>query len=243
MIKSLSVVIPFFNESARINKSLGKIKKFIIKNKRLKIEILLVNDGSTDSSLKAISTFLKKNNSMKSKIKILNLKSNLGKGAALKKGVLSSKFEWILTSDMDLSVDLFEINEWVKNGVLNYNSQIFFGSRELSDSIVITKFYRKFLGIFFRIFSDLVLGIKQKDTQCGFKLYKKSVAKKIFKNLISTGFEHDLELVLLAKKNDLEIMELPVHWVHMPGSKLNIFIDPIKMLIGIFKIKISYLKN
>ena len=60
MIKSLSVVIPFFNESARINKSLGKIKKFIIKNKRLKIEILLVNDGSTDSSLKAISTFLKK---------------------------------------------------------------------------------------------------------------------------------------------------------------------------------------
>ena len=152
MIKSLSVVIPFFNESARINKSLGKIKKFIIKNKRLKIEILLVNDGSTDSSLKAISTFLKKNNSVKSKIKILNLKSNLGKGAALKKGVLSSKFEWILTSDMDLSVDLFEINEWVKNGVLNYNSQIFFGSRELSDSIVITKFYRKFLGIFFNLF-------------------------------------------------------------------------------------------
>ena len=60
MIKSLSVVIPFFNESKRINKSLGKIKKFITKNKKLRIEIILVNDGSADSSSEVINTFLKK---------------------------------------------------------------------------------------------------------------------------------------------------------------------------------------
>ena len=240
MIKSLSVVIPFFNESKRINKSLGKIKKFITKNKKLRIEIILVNDGSADSSSEVINTFLKKNRSLKSKLKILNLKQNLGKGGALKKGVLASKFDWILTSDMDLSVDLFELNKWIKKGELNFNCEIFFGSRELKDSVVITKFYRRFLGIFFRIFSDLVLGIKQRDTQCGFKLYKKSAARKIFKDLISTGFEHDLELVLLAQRNSFEIIELPVHWVHMPGSKLNIIFDPIKMLLGIFKIRISY---
>ena len=114
--------------------------------------------------------------------------------------------------------------------------------RELNDSIVITKFYRKFLGIFFRIFSNLLLDIKLRDTQCGFKLYKKKVAKKIFSNLASNGFEHDLEIVLLAKKNNLDIIELPVHWTHMPGSKLNIFTDPIKMLIGILQIRSSHIK-
>ena len=118
----------------------------------------------------------------------------------------------------------------------------FFGSRELNDSTVITKFYRKFLGIFFRLFSNLILNIKIRDTQCGFKLYKKKVAKKIFSNLTSNGFEHDLEIVLLTKKNNLDIMELPIRWVHMPGSKLNIFSDPIKMLMGMFILKFRYLR-
>ena len=242
MIKSLSVVIPFYNESARINKTLNEIKNFINKNKKIKIEIILVNDGSTDQSLEFIKIFLNKNRLLKSKVKNLNLKQNIGKGGALKKGVLISKSEWILTSDMDLSVSLFEINSWIKKGLLNFKSSIFFGSRELNDSIVITKFYRKFLGIFFRIFSNLLLDIKLRDTQCGFKLYKKKVAKKIFSNLASNGFEHDLEIVLLAKKNNLDIIELPVHWTHMPRSKLNIFTDPIKMLIGILQIRSSHIK-
>tara|TARA_B100000886_G_scaffold335833_1_gene293610 strand:+ start:1661 stop:2389 length:729 start_codon:yes stop_codon:yes gene_type:complete len=242
MIKSLSVVIPFYNESVRINKTLIEIKNFINKNKKIKIEIILINDGSTDKSLELIKTFLNKNRSLKSKVKTVNLKINIGKGGALKKGVLTSKSEWILTSDMDLSVSLFEINSWMKKGLLNFNSSIFFGSRELNDSKVITKFYRKFLGIFFRIFSNLLLDIKLRDTQCGFKLYKKKTAKKIFSNLTCNGFEHDLEIVLLAKKSNLDIIELPVYWTHMPGSKLNIFLDPIKMLIGIIQIRFLYIK-
>ena len=79
-----------------------------------------------------------------------------------------------------------------------------------------------------------------KDTQCGYKLYKTSVAKKIFKKLKSNGFEHDLELVMLLKKYNITIKELPVYWTHKNDSKLNIFYDPLKMLIGIFKIAIIY---
>ena len=90
------------------------------------------------------------------------------------------------------------------------------------------------------MFYKFFLGINLKDTQCGFKLYKKDIAKKIFSSLQSKKFEHDLEIVLLAKKNNYSIIELPVEWIHKPGSKLHIIFDPIKMFFGIIKIWLKY---
>ena len=238
MIKSLSIIIPFFNESKRINESLKKIKNFLYRNK-MKTEIIFVNDGSKDNSLEILKKFSKKNNLSSSKCKIINLPSNIGKGGALKEGIKKSKNQWILTTDLDLSVDLDEIKIWIKKNFINNTCDIYFGSRELDDSIVDSKFYRKFLGFFFRLFSKLILGLDFTDTQCGFKLYRNSVAKKIFKKLKTVGFEHDLEIALIAKANNFYISELPVQWTHMPGSKLNIFIDPIKMLIGILRLSLK----
>jgi dolichyl-phosphate beta-glucosyltransferase len=117
---------------------------------------------------------------------------------------------------------------------------VYFGSRELKESKIDYKFHRKFLGLIFRFYSGILLGINLKDTQCGYKLYRTKVAQKIFKKLKSNGFEHDLEIVMLLKKNNITIKELPVHWTHKNDSKLNIFYDPLKMLIGIFKIAIIY---
>lgn len=238
MIKSLSIIIPFFNERKRINESLKKIKNFLHKNKT-KIEIIFVNDGSEDSSLEILEKFLKRNNLIRSKFKIINLPDNLGKGGALKAGVVKCKNQWILTSDLDFSVDLEEIKIWIKKNYINNTCDIYFGSRELESSIVDSKFYRKFLGFFFRSFSRMFLGLNFRDTQCGFKLYKNNVAKKIFKKLRTEGFEHDLEIALIAKANNFNITELPVQWTHMPGSKLNILIDPFKMLLGIIKMSIK----
>lgn len=238
MIKSLSIIIPFFNESKRINESLKKIKNFLYRNK-MKIEIIFVNDGSEDNSLEILKKFLKKNDVFRSKFKIINLPKNIGKGGALKEGVKKSQKQWILTTDLDLSVDLEEIKIWIKKEFINNACDIYFGSRELENSIVKSKFYRKFLGFFFRLISKIFLGLDFRDTQCGFKLYKNIVAKKIFNKLRCKGFEHDLEIALLAKKNNFYISELPVEWKHMPGSKLNILIDPFKMLFGILKISLK----
>ena len=177
MIKSLSIIIPFFNESKRINESLKKIKNFLHKNKT-KIEIIFVNDGSEDSSLEILEKFLKRDNLLRSKFKIINLPDNIGKGGALKAGVIKSKNQWILTSDLDFSVDLEEIKIWIKKNYINNTCDIYFGSRELESSIVDSKFYRKFLGFFFRFFSRLFLGLNFRDTQCGFKLYKNSCGRK-----------------------------------------------------------------
>jgi dolichyl-phosphate beta-glucosyltransferase len=79
----------------------------------------------------------------------------------------------------------------------------------------------------------MLLKIKMYDTQCGYKLYKNKIAKKIFKKLKTNKFEHDLEIILNAKQFNYFIKELPVKWTHKPNSKLNIFTDSSKMLYGI----------
>ena len=88
-----------------------------------------------------------------------------------------------------------------------------------------------------RFFVYTVLNIKIKDTQCGYKLYKKKIAKLVFSKLKSSGFDHDLEIVLFLKSKRIKIKELPVKWIHINNSSLNIFWDPIKMLVGIFLLK------
>ena len=90
------------------------------------------------------------------------------------------------------------------------------------------------------LLTNIILNIKIKDTQCGYKLYKKSIAKPIFLKLKDYGFNHDLEIILLLKTKNIEIKELPVKWEHRDNSRLNIFWDPIKMLFGIFLIKFRY---
>ena len=86
----------------------------------------------------------------------------------------------------------------------------------------------------------VILNIKIRDTQCGFKLYKKKIAKMIFSKIKNNGFDHDLEIVLQLKSEKIKIKELPVRWVHKDNGSLNILLDPIKMFIGIFKIRIRY---
>ena len=117
---------------------------------------------------------------------------------------------------------------------------IFFGSRNLYDSKMKYKLYRKILGILFSSFVNIFFSINLKDTQCGFKLYRRKEAKLIFKNLKDQGFAHDIELILLAKKYNISITELPVNWTHRDNSKLNIFLDTFKMFYNLIKIKINH---
>jgi dolichyl-phosphate beta-glucosyltransferase len=230
MIKSLCIIIPFFNEEKRIKSCLEKINKI----KKKDIEFILVNDGSYDKSIFIVKKFLKRKSN---NIKLINLKKNIGKGYALKSGVKEAKSEWILTSDLDFSVPLDQIFNWIKMKYLNKNCYIYFGSRGHKKSIVKAKLYRIFLGKIFRFIINILFKINMHDTQCGYKLYKKKIAKKIFKGVMMSGFEHDLEIVLIAKKLNLSITELPVKWIHKSNSKLNIFIDPIKMFICILFLK------
>jgi dolichyl-phosphate beta-glucosyltransferase len=230
IIKSLSVIIPFYNEKKRIKKTLKQIIKY---KKIIKTEFILVNDGSNDKSELIVKDYLKNEKN----IKLINLKKNNGKGYALKKGIEKSKNEWVLTTDVDFSVPLNQIFIWIKKNYLKKNCKVYFGSRSHKKSKVMAKLHRIFIGIIFKFIIYIILGIKVKDTQCGYKLYKKNIAKVIFKKLQTKRFEHDLEIVLHCKKSNYNIIELPVKWTHKSNSKVNLFTDPLKMFFGILYLK------
>ena len=105
------------------------------------------------------------------------------------------------------------------------------------------EYHRKLVGLIFIIICRLFLKINLSDTQCGFKLYKKNIAKKIFFRIKEKKFAHDIEVVLLAKKLNNEIIELPIKWVHKNDSKINLIKDSINMFFALIKIKKNLVDN
>ena len=242
MIKSLSIIFPVFNEESRLKSSFRHIASFLKKKKKLKIEIIFVDDGSKDNSYKLIVKFVN-NFKLKNKVKFKIVKSetNLGKGAALKLGVEKAAYDWILTTDIDMSVSLFQISAWEKKKLTEKKHSVYFASRSHKKSIVERNFIRKVLGDIGSFLISVILNINIKDTQCGYKLYKRQHAKFAFSKLKNCGWDHDIELILLLKSKNIAIKELPIKWMHKENSKVNIFLDPIKMFIGILIIRFRYL--
>ena len=136
-----------------------------------------------------------------------------------------------------MSVSLFQFSNWIEKKLIHRKYFVYFGFRTHEKSIVKKNILRNVLGDIMRFFISTILNIKMRDTQCGYKLYKKAVAKLIFSKLKNCGFEHDVELVLLLKSKKIKIRELPVKWIHKNSSSLNILWDPIKMLVGILLLK------
>ena len=186
MIKSLSIIFPVFNEELRLKSSFRHIKSFLKKKKKFNIEIIFVDDGSEDNSYYLIDKFIKgfkKNNRIK--LKVIKSKTNLGKGSALKLGVKVARNNWILTTDIDMSVSLFQICKWIAKRLVNKKHSVYFASRSHKKSNVKRDFFRKILGDIGSFLISIILNIKIKDTQCGYKLYKKTYAKFAFSKLFA----------------------------------------------------------
>jgi len=240
-VYSLSIIIPLYNEEKRLLKSLTKLKKFIRQSQKEKIEIIFVSDGSNDSTNKIINLFIKKNKKILKSF-LIKYKKNVGKGYAVKKGILKSKKNWILICDADMSVSPNQFNIWYKNKKIIDKNKAYFGSRRHQKSNVQSSIIRKILGLHFTFFIWILFNIKLKDSQCGFKVFHKSYALKVFKKISSFRFAFDIELIILLTNFKINIIELPLTWVHENGSKLSLFNDIPKMIYDIFIIKIKSLK-
>lgn len=234
---SISFIFPVYNEENRL--------KFLFKNiidyekKNNFNEYIFVNDGSTDNSLNLLKKFTNRN---KKKFQVISYFKNMGKGHALKMGVQKAKKKWILTLDTDLSVKLNQINFWFKRYNLS-NNKVYFASRNHPESVLEAKFYRKLIGSVLNVILKLLFNKNEiyiKDTQCGFKLYPKKIGKKIFKKILILNFAHDIEILAKLNKFNISVIELPVRWKHYGESKVNIFLDSIKIIYSIFIIKKKY---
>lgn len=237
MIKSISILFPIYNEEKRLQNSLKMIDIFLKKNFYKKIEVILIDDGSTDGSKKIIELFLKKSLNKK-KYKFISYKKNVGKGYALSRGVSLGNKDWILTCDIDFSVKLEQIINWEKK-FIKKDLLVYFGSRMHSLSTLQKNYFRNIIGSIFKLVVYILFKLNISDTQCGFKLYKKKIAKKIFFKLIEKRYVHDVEIALRCIKNNIQIIELPVNWKHKSNGKINIFIDPFVMFVSLLKLKIK----
>jgi dolichyl-phosphate beta-glucosyltransferase len=228
----ISIVIPAYNEEKRIEKTLKKIYEYF-KEKGVEFEIIIVDDGSKDKTVEIVERF----SLDKKEIRILKHEKNMGKGAAVKTGILNAKGELILFTDADLSTPIEEF-EKLKNEIEG-GYDIAIGSRALKDSKIIIPqpFYRRIIGRIFPLLVRLIVIKDFKDTQCGFKLFKNEAAKKIFSRLKINGFAFDVEVLARGKKEGFKIAEIGVVWYNSPESKVSVLKAPIKMFLELNKIK------
>jgi len=201
-IKELSIIFPIYNEEARLKENLFNIIKMFKFFKSINIEVILVNDGSTDNSHIIIQNFIKliKKNDSK-KISYIYYKNNRGKGFALKKAIIATKKKWILTCDIDFSTNPLEVIKWDKLNYISSEKFCYFGSRKLKKSVIKYKFYRKFLGYIFNFIVHIMFDLRIEDTQCGFKLYNRIYSKKYLINFMNTVMHMMLRLQFYLKKS------------------------------------------
>lgn len=230
----LSIVIPVYNEANRIGASLSKVVDYA-KEKGISdnSEIIVVNDGSLDNTVSVINQF-KENCDI---IKLVDYKDNKGKGYAVKQGALSARGKYILFMDADLSTPLEEMDKVI--GFLDMNYDLSIGSRGLKDSEIVIRqpIYRQTMGKIFNLIVRLLLIKNIKDTQCGFKCFKKEVAREIFNQTKINRFSFDVEILYIAQRKGYRIKEVPVKWFNSPDSKVGIIKDSSKMFFEILKIR------
>jgi dolichyl-phosphate beta-glucosyltransferase len=227
MLPSFSVVIPCFNEEARISETLRITLDYLTANSP-ESELIVVNDGSTDATGTIARKILA---GTKISTRLLENFPNRGKGAAVGSGLLSAREPIGLFSDADLSTPLTETPKLIEP-IANGEVDIAFGSRALDRSLIgIHQPWRREQGG--RVFNLLVrvaTGLPFWDTQCGFKAFRLDVCRPILEAARVSGFAFDVELLLLARRAGLRIREIPVRWNHAEGSKVRFFHDSLRML-------------
>lgn len=233
-LPNLSVVIPVFNEQERLPKNLDKIIAYL-KQKGYSSEIILVDDGSTDNTPAVI-----KNYQDKHKIKSVKHSKNLGKGAAVKTGMLESRGKLILMTDCDLSTPIEELDLLLK---YTKDYDIVIGSRRLKEKKLgaMPKRYRTFLGDIYYELLRLVLLKEVKDTNCGFKLFSRQAVEKVFPKQTINRWGYDAEVLFIAHRSGFNIKEVAVIWNHFQGSKVKVLEAALKTLIELLTIKIRSL--
>ncbi len=234
MLPKISIIIPAYNEKIRILPYLEEINSYIKKtdaeNKEIFTEVLIIDDGSSDSTPEVVNSFCKD----KEKFQLISHDKNQGKGAAIKTGAKNAKEDLMLFTDADGSSAIKEVEKLLP--FLHESYDIIFGSRAMGAKLE-ARFYRKFLGRVFNLFVKLLLFPNVKDSQCGFKLINLKTARDVVQKIQETGFSFDLELLHLAHLKGLTFKEVPIEWHHVDGSKINVLTDGVKMLGSIFKIK------
>jgi len=227
----VSLVIPAFNEANRIKDSLRGIAEYL-KTTKFDSEILVVDDGSSDETAAIVQRL------DYSGLALIRNDINRGKGYSVRRGVLAATGDFVLFSDADLSTPIEELDRLLAAAVQE-KADVVVGSRGL-DSRLIEKHQssvRENGGRLFNVMVRMLLGLNIRDTQCGFKLFRRSTVQSAFQKQTTDGFGFDPELLFLMSRQGLKILEVPVRWRHADGSKIRFFRDGCGMFVDLLRIR------
>ncbi len=231
MAPYLSVVIPAYNEEKRLPQSLAAVIEFL-KKQSYESEVIVSDDGSADKTVEVASEILKT-----VPHKIVTTPENKGKGNAVRQGVLASQGEYVLFTDADLSTPIEEVTRFLAH--LAKDQDVVIGSRALPGSQVMIHQnpLRETMG---KVFNSIACFFAFKgihDSQCGFKAFRREAALKLFGLQKLDGFSFDVEIVFLAQKLGLRLLELPVVWRNSAQSRVRVFLDPLLMFWDVLRIR------
>jgi len=225
---SLSIVVPAFNEAVRLGNTLPKILDYLNDNVP-ESELIVVDDGSSDNTAAVAREILSGRERVRTSV--LSYQSNLGKGRAVRLGLLASRGEVALFSDADLSTPITETPKLVEP-IVRDECDVAFGSRAMDRTLigVHQPWRREQGGRVFNLIVRLATGLPFWDTQCGFKAFRMSVCRPIIEGATVDRFGFDVELLYIAHRAGMRLKEVPVRWDHNEGSKVNVASDSVKMI-------------
>jgi glycosyltransferase involved in cell wall biosynthesis len=227
-----SIVLPAFNEQARIAGTLDKILSHATQ-RGWNVEVIVVNDGSIDDTAEIVCEYARKHPALR----LLENPGNRGKGYSVRNGMLHARGEVLLFSDADLSSPIEEADKLF--AAIGTGADIAIGSRWLDRRLQIQMqpLHRQILGRIFNLALRSILGLQFKDTQCGFKAFTRRSAQAIFPLQKIERWGFDPEVLYLARKLGFRVSEVAVAWSHREGTRINPWLDGIRMFGEILKIR------
>lgn len=220
--ETLSIVIPAYNEESRLPSSLDRIFQYVERCPLSVIEVIVVDDGSLDQTVATVELGITTGRHP-SMLRVLRNPENNGKGYAVREGMLKAIGDWILFTDADLSSPIEEIEKLLATA-RGERAEVAIGSRALKSSSIRVhqSQLREYSGRAFNMLMRVVTGLRFRDTQCGFKLFRLGAAREIFERQIELGFSFDVESLVIAQTLGLATIEVPVVWSNVEGSKVSL---------------------
>lgn len=218
-MNSLSIVIPAYNEQHRLPPTLAKLDTYLATRSFAFVEIVVVNDGSTDRTAEVVQRAAEE----RGLCRLLENPGNRGKGYSIRHGMLEARGSWILFTDADLSTPIEELGK-LEAALEAGQAKIAIGSRALDRSLVEVRQHglRESAGRFFNLVMRIITGMPFRDTQCGFKLFEAEAAREIFRRQRLDGFGFDVEILYIARRLGYQVAEVPVRWQDVAGTKVSL---------------------
>ena len=229
----LSIVVPAYNEAARIGPTLERLRKYV-ENSPYSVELIVVDDGSTDETLSVV----RQGTGTLPGLRLLSNSRNRGKGFSVRRGVLAARGRFVLFTDADLSAPIEETDKLLA-ALTEQGADAAVGSRALVRGLIRVRqpWFRVMAGRAFNIATRILTGLAICDTQCGLKLFRRASTLRAFRMQTVCGFGFDPELLFLIKRLGRTVVEVPVRWNNDSATKVRLLQDSTRMFLDLVIIR------